>query len=131
LELNGNIGDFLIGFYFNYLKSENKSPNASTKIIPLRPKFSSNLSLTKLFAFGLYVQVRVESIYEQFAFNSDKREFIKLPDYNLLNLTLSYKFLKGFEVNATFLNILDELYYSDWGYPQAGFNFNIGFGLYF
>ncbi len=130
-EANCNINDYLVSLNLNYLKSENKSPNTNSKILPLRPKFSSNLSITKLFAFGLNVQVQVQSNYEQFAFNSDKKEFFKLPDYNLLNLTLSYQLLKGFEVNATFLNILDELYYSDWGYPQAGFSFNIGFSLSF
>ena len=71
----------------------------------------------------------MQSYFNQFAYNADKKLYFKLPDYNLLNVLISYKIFKNLSLNATFLNILDELYYSDWGYPQLGFNFNFGIRL--
>lgn len=126
LEVNYNIHNCVITWNLNYLKSENRTGNLNSKILPLRPEYTSNLRVPKMFSFGLTARLQVQSIYGQYAYNSDKREYFKLPNYNLVNLTFAYLLFKGVELNASFVNMLDELYYSDWGYPQAGFNFNVG-----
>lgn len=131
LETKYNFQDYTFSLNLNYLKSENRTASSSSKILPLRPEYTLNFTILKKFSFGLTPQLQIQSVFEQYAFNSDKKEYIKLPNYNLLNLTFSYQLLKGFTLNASFLNILDELYYSDWGYPQAGFNLNVGVSLLF
>jgi len=128
-DLHYNLYDYLINLGFNYQKSENQTENAASKIMALRPEYSTNLTLSRYFEFGLDAQVQLQSIYNQFAYNSDKKIYFELPRYNLLNVSLSYELIKNIEVNATFMNILDEMHYSDWGYPQIGFNFNLGLKL--
>lgn len=129
LDLKYNLNNYLIDFSFNYLKSENQTDGAESKILPLRPEFTTNLTFSRNFDFGLNAQIQLLSYFKQFAYNSDKKVYFELPNYNLLNLTLSYQIFKNLNINATFMNILDELYYADWGYPQAGFNFNFGISL--
>jgi iron complex outermembrane receptor protein len=126
---NYNLYDYLINFNFNYQKAENQTENATSKIIPLRPEFSTNLTLSRYFDFGLDAQIQLQSYYNSFTYNSDLKKYFELPDYNLLNVYFSYQLFKNIAVNASFMNILDELYYSDWGYPQIGFNFNCGIKL--
>ena len=129
LDLKYNFYDYLINFVFNYLKSENQTDGAASKIMILRPEFTTNFTISRNFDFGLGTQIQLQSYYKQFAYNSDKKEYFELPNYNLLNITLSYQIFKNLDFNATMMNVLDELYYSDWGYPQAGFNFNFGIRL--
>lgn len=128
-DLRYNLSDYLINLGFNYQKSENQTENATSKIMVLRPEYTTNLTLSRYFDFGLFAQFQLQSYYNQFAYNSDKKIYFELPNYNLLNVSLSYELIKNIELNATFMNILDEMYYSDWGYPQIGFNFNFGLRL--
>ena len=129
IDANYNIDDLLINFAFNFQKSENQTEGSISKIMPLRPEFTTNLTLSRYFEFGLNAQVQLQSYYNQYAYNFDKKEYLELPNYNLINVSLSYQLLKNIAVNATFMNILDQIYYSDWGYPQIGFNFNLGLNL--
>lgn len=131
LELIYTIFDFVIKYGLNYQKSENQTEGASTKTMPLRPEYISDFAISRYFDFGLNAEIQLQSYYNQKAFNSDKKTYFDLPNYNLLNVYLSYKVLKNISMNATFFNIFDELYYSDWGYPQYGFNFNFGVGINF
>lgn len=124
-----NLNEYLINFSFNYQKSENQTKSVKSKIMPLRPEFITNLTLSHYFDSGIGGHIQMQSYFNQFAYNADKKLYFKLPDYNLLNVLISYKIFKNLSLNATFLNILDELYYSDWGYPQLGFNFNFGIRL--
>ena len=124
-----NIYEYLLNFHFNFQKSENQTPNSNSKIMPLRPEYTTNLTISRYFDFGLNAQIQLQSYYSQFAYNSDSKSYFKLPNYNLVNLSLSYELMKRVEFNATLMNIFDELYYSDWGYPQIGFNFNFGIRL--
>ena len=131
MDIDYTLFNFLIKVCINYQEAENKTPGAKSKILPLRPKYNTNLTISRNFDFGFNTQIQLLSYFNQFAYNYDKKEYFRLPNYNLLNVSLSYNLLNNLELNSTFMNVLDELYYYDWGYPQVGFNFNLGLKLCF
>ncbi len=129
LDVNYQIYDVVFNFGFNYQKSENQTDGATSKIMPLRPEFVTNFSMSHSFDFGLSALLQLKSYLNHQAYNSDKKTYFELPNYNLLNAVISYDIMKNISLNSALINILDELYYSDWGYPQAGFSFNLGVGI--
>lgn len=131
VELEGKYSIKKFDFTFGaiYQKVENRTSGASTKILPLRPEISTNLVISRLFSFGLKLELQLIGYFNQYAFNSDKKQYFELPDYGLVNLSTSYKLNNHITISGYIKNLFDVLYYSDWGYPQPGINFLVGINL--
>lgn len=131
IEFSGNLTFYDFDFFFglNYQEAENKTPSANSQIMPLRPKYLTNIKIIRSFNFGVTFEIQYLGYYNQYAYNSDKKQYFELPNYGLVNFAGSFKVNSNLTFSASVKNLFDVLYYSDWGYPQPGFNFNLAMTL--
>ncbi|ROL58236.1 hypothetical protein D9V84_00435 [Bacteroidetes/Chlorobi group bacterium Naka2016] len=131
IEFSGNLAFYDFDFFFglNYQEAENKTPSANNQIMPLRPKYLTNIRIVRSFNFGVTFEIQYLGYYNQYAYNSDKKQYFELPNYGLVNFSGSFKVNSNLTFSASVKNLFDVLYYSDWGYPQPGINFNLAMTL--
>ncbi len=122
-----------INFDFTYLNSFAKGNNGYTDTLEYKPKYSSSLFIDYSFTDDLSMLTELEYLGGEFGLREGSTGFQKLPDYFLINLRASYRFIFGngyeleFYIRAN--NILDRLYYTQIGLPEAGRQYFFGMNL--
>ncbi|MEW6194297.1 MAG: TonB-dependent receptor [Bacteroidota bacterium] len=124
---------YSINFNFTYLNSFAKSNGDYTDTLEYKPKYSSSLFIDYPLTDNFNVLTELEYLGWEFGLKEGTAGFQKLPDYFLLNVRVSYQFIFGNGYELEFFiranNILDRLYYTQIGLPEAGRQYFFGMNL--
>jgi outer membrane cobalamin receptor len=125
--LDASIFDSKINYTF--LSAKNLSVNAINRILDNRPKHVLNIINSKKYPPGFEWIIESSFVNSRYSSDGDTGEFIKMPDYFLLNVKLSQKFFEQYYLAAGITNILGKYYESEYGFPQPGREYILQLGI--
>lgn len=139
VEIEGNyqFGKYLdCGFNFSYLNSFGKNDLGEfSDTLEYRPEIISNLYLNSNLSQNFNLLLEASSIANEYGLQNGNPYFQKLPAYFLINIRFSYTnhILQDNKIEFFFRanNIFDELYYTQFGLPEAGREFFVGLNYNF
>jgi len=120
------------GFQFSYLRSfaQNEITEEYSDTLEYKPELISSLYLNYSFYKNLSALFEVSTIQNEYGYQEGNQYFRKLPSYYLFNIRLTYSLHFTAKQTIQFFgrvnNIFDELYYTQWGLPEAGRQFLVG-----
>ncbi len=138
LQANYNLSRKInAGFQFSYLRSfaKNNSTGEYTDTLEYKPEFISSIYLNYSLLKSFSVLFEATTIQNEYGYQEGYEFFRKLPSYFLINLRLTYS-LKltqrhNLQLYGRANNIFDQLYYTQWGLPEAGRQFLVGVNFEF
>jgi len=121
---------------FSYLNSFAKNDKGKfVDTLEYKPNFILNGELNYLIFNNLETHLEANFIGEEFGIKKGEDGFQKLDSYLIMNFKISYllnfKNIQNLKAYFRVNNIFDKLYYTQWGLPEAGRQFFIGFSLSF
>ena len=125
------------GLQFSYLRSsaKNNSTGEYTDTLEYKPEFISSIYLNYSLLKSFSVLFEATTIQNEYGYQEGYQFFRKLPSYFLINLRLTYTLQLSQRYNLQLYgrvnNIFDELYYTQWGLPEAGRQFLVGANVEF
>ena len=124
------------GFSLSYLNSFGKNDIGEySDTLEYRPEIISNFYLNSNFTQNINFLFEATSIANEYGLQDGYLYFQKLPAYLLINLRFAYTIHapqnSKIELFARVNNIFDELYYTQFGLPEAGREFFIGLNYNF
>lgn len=137
IEGNYHLGKHLdCGFSFSYLNSFGKNEFGEySDTLEYRPEVISNFYLNSNFSKNINLLIEATSIANEYGLQDGNLYFQKLPSYLLINIRFAYTYHQlqnsKIEVFARMNNIFDQLYYTQFGLPEAGREYFIGLNYKF
>jgi len=125
------------GFQFSFIRSyaKNNDTGKYTDTLEYKPTLISSVYINYSFAKDLSALFEATIIQNEFGYQEGYDYFRKLPSYYLINFRLTYYLHltrdKTFQFYGRVNNIFDELYYTQWGLPEAGRQFTLGVNFEF
>jgi len=125
------------GFQFSFIRSyaKNNDTDKYTDTLEYKPTLISSVYINYSFAKDLSALFEATTIQNEFGYQEGYDYFRKLPSYYLINFRLTYYLHltrdKTFQFYGRVNNIFDELYYTQWGLPEAGRQFTLGVNFEF
>ena len=128
--------NFEFNFNFAYLNSFAKNSIGEFKdTLEYHPQINTGLVFNYTYNDKLSSLLEVNYIGKEYGLKEGSEYFQKLNDYLLLNWRISYTFsynqIYNLELFFRINNIFDKLYFTQWGLPEAGREFFIGFSFEF
>lgn len=111
---------------FNITLLSAKGKNATGEFrdtLEYRPEVNGSIGVDYSLTNRINALIELEYIGMEFGLKEGSFNYIKLPDYLLTNLRVSYNIILGFSKVELYLrinNLWDRLYYTQFGLPEAG-----------
>ena len=117
-------GNFSTIFNITFLSARAKNKNGEfADTLEYRPEVNGSLGIDYSITKYLNAVLEFEYIGKEYGLKEGTTGYQKLPDYLLTNLRLSYNVGVGasnLEIFVRFNNLFDQLYYTQFGLPEAG-----------
>ncbi len=107
---------------YSFLHALNESPDRTTEVLQYRPQNMFTLEGNYRFFCGTSLNVSMLLVADQYAIGrSDPPPLLEIPTYTVLDAKLNQSLMHNhLDVYIGVRNLLDENYYDNYGYPQAG-----------
>jgi iron complex outermembrane receptor protein len=117
--------NFQASLNFTYLNSFAKNENGDfADTLEYKPEFIGGVSINYVNPSLLNILLELNYIGTEFGLREGNSGFEKLPDYTLLNLRFAKEVFitdnSKLEFYLRINNILDRIYFTQWGLPEAG-----------
>ena len=125
------------GFQFSYISSYAKNNDAGeyTDTLEYKPRLISSIYINYSFVRNFSALFEATTIQDEYGYREGYDYFRELPSYYLINFRLTYYLRltedKTLQFYGRVNNIFDELYYTQWGLPEAGRQFTLGVNFEF
>ncbi len=122
IEFEAGMKTKYLNFLANYTYLDSKDESTpGNDILIYRPKHLANISLYDNYEMGFGWRAEFSYTGEQYGAHPDKASlYIKMPGYFLMNLRISQKLFKMFELFVRVNNLADRYYETYYGLPSPG-----------
>jgi iron complex outermembrane receptor protein len=115
-------------FNFTYLNSFAKNSDGDfADTLEYKPEFIAGVSINYLNPYLFNALFELNYIGKEFGLQEGNIGFRELPDYTLINLRFAREFDFSSSIKTEFFirvnNLLDKIYFTQWGLPEAGREF--------
>jgi iron complex outermembrane receptor protein len=115
-------------FNFTYLNSFAKNSDGDfAETLEYKPEFIAGVSINYLNPYLFNALFELNYIGKEFGLQEGNIGFRELPDYTLINLRFAREFDFSSSIKTEFFirvnNLLDKIYFTQWGLPEAGREF--------
>ena len=109
---------------YTFLSAQNAEDESD---LPNRPAHVINFLLGKAYNFGFKWNTEASFISKLYSYDSDSGDLKLQRDYLLLNAKIAYSLFINYSVYFRINNITDKLYETEYGFPQPGREYFVGF----
>jgi iron complex outermembrane receptor protein len=109
---------------YTFLSAQNAEDESE---LPNRPAHVINFLLGKAYNSGFKWNTEASFISKLYSYDSDSGDLKRQRDYLLVNAKIAYSLFTNYSVYFRINNITDKLYETEYGFPQPGREYFVGF----